>query len=185
MDLTKEQQELLATQFPAEVEKTAQEQVKIAMELYNEGFSKLASEVADSIDAAKKEDEDKKDKKPLSEEQEKEAFDRAAFIARGYVDGLVKEGSERHANEVHYFNDAIVEKLAAAGMDAGKVKSFLESAGKKLKGQAHFAANDLKSVAKNGMSGQGAAAAGRTAARGAVLGAAGYGASKMIGSKEK
>lgn len=183
MELTKEQQALLDTQFPAEIEKEAQEQVKVAMEFYQEGFSKIAAETADAMDAEKK--EEKKDKKPLSEEQEKEAFDRAAFISRGYIDGLIKEGSVRHGNEAHYFEDAIVEKLAASGMDAGKVRSFLETAGKKLKGQAHFAANDLKSVAKNGLSGQGAAAAGRTAARGAILGAAGYGASKMVGSKDK
>lgn len=184
MELSKEQQALLATNFPPEMEKEAAEQVKIAMAFYDEGFSKIASDTADAMDSAEK--EGKKEKKELSEEQEKEAFDRAALISRGYVDGLVKEGSDRHGNEMHYFKDAIIEKLAAKGMDAGKVKSFLESAGKKLKGQMHFAKNDLKTVASKAVSAQDKLpAAGRTAARAGVLGAAGYGASKLVGSKEK
>lgn len=110
MRLTAEQKALLETQFPAELEKEAAAEVAKIQELYSVGFEKMAAEAAEAMD--KSEEEEEEEKKELSKEQEKEASARAAFIARGYIDGLKKEGSERHGDELHYLYPALEEKLA-------------------------------------------------------------------------
>ncbi|NDC22581.1 MAG: hypothetical protein EBZ49_00400 [Proteobacteria bacterium] len=113
--LSAEDQALLDTQFPAELEKEAAAELQQAQELYSIGFEKLAVEAADTLDklAEEKEEEEEKEEKPeLSEEHKKEAAARASFIARAYCDGLMKLGQERHGNELHYFIPAIDEKIA-------------------------------------------------------------------------
>jgi hypothetical protein len=125
MKLTAEQKALLETQFPAKLEKEAAAEVAKIQELYSVGFEKMAAEAAESMDK-EEEEEEEEDKKDLSEEQEKEASARAAFIARGYIDGLMKQGSERHNDELHYLYPAIEEKLAA--MDMSKVRRALTGA---------------------------------------------------------
>ena len=129
-NLTAEQLELLNTEFPADMEKAAAAQAALISDLYSTGFTKIAAQAADEMDKEEKKEEEKEEKKELSEEHEKEASDRGAFIARGYIDGLMKEGSERHGDELHYLMPFIAEKLA---MDAGKVKAFLSNLGSKAK----------------------------------------------------
>jgi hypothetical protein len=130
MDLTKEQQALLDTQFPAEIEKQAAAEAAMAFELYEVGFEKMASEAAEKMDEEAKEEKKEEDKKELSEEQEKEAQSRAAFIARGFIDGLMEKGASQHGNAYHYLIPAISDKLAA---DPGKVSKFLADMGAKAK----------------------------------------------------
>lgn len=110
-DLTAEQKTLLGTKFPAELEKEAEQQVKISQEMYTTGFSKMAAEAADNMDEEEEESKSEADKK-LDEEQKKEASARGAFIARGYVDGLKKQGQDRHGDPLHYFYPSIIEKVA-------------------------------------------------------------------------
>ena len=50
MNLTKEQEALLNTEFPAELEKEAAEQVSTLNELYEMGFCKMAAAAADEMD---------------------------------------------------------------------------------------------------------------------------------------
>lgn len=149
-DLSAEDQALLNTEFPAELQKEAQAEVEKANDLYAVGFDKIASEMAD--DADKKEDEEKEEKKELSEEHKKEAAARGAFIARGVIDGLMKLGSERHGDELHYLYPAISEKLA---MDMKKVKELasaakakMQSAASKAKASAQAAGSKAKEKAK-------------------------------------
>lgn len=141
-NLTAEQNELLNTTFSPEMEKEAAAQAALISDLYSTGFSKIASAAADEMDKEKKEDKD--EPKELKEEHEKEASDRGAFIARGYIDGLIKEGSERHGDEMHYLVPFIAEKLA---MDTDKVKKFLSGAAEKAKGHAAAGAAKAKEVA--------------------------------------
>ena len=139
MSFTKEQENLMNTQFPTELEKEAAAEAEKVQELYSVGFSKFASETADTMDklaeesneeeSEESEEEEKKEK--LSEEHKKEASARAAFIARGYIDGLMKEGSERHGDELHYLYPAIYEKLAGSNIE--KVKNLAKQTPEKLR----------------------------------------------------
>lgn len=148
-DLSKEDQALLNTEFPEEIEKQAAAEVALAQDLYASGFAKLAAESADAMDKAEKEEEEEEEKKPenkLDEGEKKEAMTRGAFIAKGYIDGLKKLGSDRHQDENHYLYSFVAEKLAAAGMDAGRVASFLS----KMKSKAGAGASAAKGMASKG-----------------------------------
>lgn len=148
-DLSPKDQELLNTDFGDEIEKQAAEKVAMAQDLYAAGFQKLAAESADEMDEADKEEKKEEESKPekkLDEEEKKEASARGAFIAKGYIDGLKKLGSDRHGDENHYLYPFLAEKLANAGAAPGKVMSFLN----KLKAKG----GDMAGKAK-GMAGQG------------------------------
>lgn len=136
-DLSAEDQALLKTQFPAELEKEASEHVKIAQEMYSTGFSKFAAETAAELDklaeeAEKEEkehkehdDKEKEMMKKMTEEHKKEASARGAFIAQGFVDGLKKLGTDKYKDENAYLQPFINEKLASMGyvqkaVDLGK-----------------------------------------------------------------
>lgn len=112
--MTKE--ELMATDFGAEMEKQAAEKVAALQEAYAYGMSKLAKDVADAKDEEEKEDskedskEDKKEK--MDEESEKAAAELGAFIERGFFDGLRKEGMDRHGDEMHYVEPFLMSKIA-------------------------------------------------------------------------
>jgi len=150
-DLSRDDQALVQTQFPAELEKEAAEQVKVAQELYSTGFAKFASETADMLDklaeeAEKEEKEEGKEdehEKKLNEEQKKEAAARGQFIARGFIDGLKKLGSERYNDEMAYLYPFVNEKLAFMGKalsDMGtKAVGAVQSAGLK----AHMAGKHM------------------------------------------
>lgn len=148
-DLSAEDQALLNTDFPEEIEKQAAAEVALAQDLYASGFAKLASESADAMDKVAEEEEEEEKEKPenkLDEEEKKEAAARGAFIAQGYIDGLKKLGSDRHGDENHYIYPFIAEKLAAGGMEAGRVASFLS----KLKSSAGAGAGKAKAMAGKG-----------------------------------
>jgi hypothetical protein len=164
--LSKEDQALLNTKFPEELEKEASAEVGRANELYAVGFEKMASGAADELDksAEEEEEEEKKEKPELDEDHKKEAAARGAFIARGYVDGLKKLGQERHQDELHYFYPALEEKL---GMDAGKLKGAFSSFAAKAK--------DLASKAKAG--------AGKAVEKGKAMHQASMAHVKSVGDK--
>lgn len=201
-DLSKEDQALLNTEFPAELEKEAQAEIEKANELYDVGFSKIASEIAD--DADKKEDEEKEEKKELSEEHKKEAAARGAFIARGVIDGLMEKGASRHGDEFHYLYDAVEEKLAALAdlkkIPARAYHNFKENirkatTGEKYKNLGERMSNvshrapagskerkSLESLAKkNKLSGkERAMEGGKAVAKGGAIGALTYGAHRAM-----
>lgn len=150
--LSAEQQELLDTQFPAEMEKEAAAQAALISDLYSTGFSKLASAACDEMDEKEKEEEkEEHHKKPLEEKHEKEASDRGAFIARGYIDGLMKEGSERHDDELHYLYPFIAEKLAVSTKDVKKMYHKAVKAGKKGLESAKKTVSEGAEKAKEGV----------------------------------
>ena len=187
MKLSREEQALLETQFPAEIEKQAAAEVNAAVDLYSMGFEKMAAQAADVFDAPV-EEEVETEKIAFDEEMEKAAQERAAFIARGYIDGLIKEGSERHGDELHYLYPFIAEKLA---VDAKAFTSFMKNMKNKAVGRSKQLASDVKKVVKGTdrhgnklEAGARAKAALRPAGAAAGLGLAGYGASKMVGGKE-
>jgi len=119
-ELSKEDQALVAMDFGADLEKQAAAEVTEAREMYSLGHDKLAAETADSLDKlasemAEAEEEEKKHKKhKLEEEEEKKASAAAAFIERGFYDGLKKLGSERKGNENYYVDFFVNEKKASA-----------------------------------------------------------------------
>lgn len=207
-ELTKEDQELLKTEFPAELEKQAADQVAQMHELYDVGFTKMAADTATELDklAEESEKEEKEEEseahKKLDEEHKKEAAARGAFIARGYVDGLLEKGAELHEDPLHYFYPALSEKLGfdltekLAGMKdfgakalhkfrsgASKAKEAVKSHHGKMK--AEFAKATTKGAPKGERAKAGAKALGRAAASGAVGGAFGYGAYKGVKSMSK
>lgn len=147
-ELSVEDQKLLNTEFDADLEKEAAAEVAMTQELYDTGFSKLAAATADELDKVAEEGEEGKDEKEEDEDEaeekedegeKKEASARAAFTARGYIDGLMKEGSERHGDELFYLMPAIYEKLAAKG---GKgLAASATAAWKKTKAMARMAKN--------------------------------------------
>lgn len=118
--LSADDQALLQTQFPAELEKEAAAEISLAQECYSTGFSKFASETAQALEklaeeaekGETEEEEEKEHEKKLDEEQKKEAAARGAFIARGYIDGLKKLGSENYQDEMAYLYPFIQEKMA-------------------------------------------------------------------------
>lgn len=149
-ELSKEDQDLLNTDL-GDFDKYAQEEVALAQEMYQTGFEKLASETADYIDEMyemqKKAEEDKEEEKE-DEEQEKKASDLSAFIERGYFDGLVKEGTERHGDAMYYLYPFIEEKVAAKA-----AKGALSKLWETTKGKAKDAWGATKEKAKGGYEG--------------------------------
>jgi hypothetical protein len=151
-DLSAADQKLVNTDFGS-LEKVANDQVAQAQEMYEIGFSKLASQIADQLDAeaeaaAVKVAEDL----ALDPESEKLAASLGAFIERGQYDGLRKLGSDRHGNEWHYLLPFVEEKVAAAGGMAAlknfgsKLQSYAAQAGAKAKGYAGQAGAKAKEV---------------------------------------
>jgi len=140
-DLSAADQKLLNTDF-GDLEKVAADQVAQAQEMYEIGFSKLASQIADQLDAEAAEAEKVAEDNTLDPESEKLAASLAAFIERGQFDGLRKLGSDRHGNEWHYFLPFVEEKVAAAGGMA-----YLKNFGNKLKGYAGTAGSKAKDYA--------------------------------------
>lgn len=178
-DLTPEQQQLLATDFPEDMEKAAMDKVAMCSDMYQTGMNKLAEEAAKEMDDAEKKD---KPEEKLDEGEKKEAAARGAFIARGFIDGLKKLGSERHKDELHYLYPFVAEKVAMKmpNMDIGKVMSYIKgkakggasaagAAASKGKEQAMAAANKAKEHMKahkgKYLAGAGGAAAGVAAGR--------------------
>jgi hypothetical protein len=150
-DLSQEDQKLVNTDL-GEFEKHAAADMAIADEMYTVGFTKLASETADYLDnmfAMQKEaSEAPAEDNKMDEASEKIAQDRAAFIERGYFDGLRKLGSDRHGDEMAYLYPFIQEKIAAGRWEsagkwiADKTKAVAEQAGK-AKGAVKAKAKDV------------------------------------------
>lgn len=191
-DLTAEQQELLTLDFGDETEKVAQEKVATVQEMYSQGHNKIAVEIADNFDAMVKqaeeeaEEEEKEDKENKAQEEAASDGEKTAaasfgntadelgrFIERGTFDGLVKLGSDRHGDGLHYLLPFMEEQVAAAGAEAAlqkfaskmdAVKGWLGTAGEKAKGLGSKA-SEAAAAAK---------AKGGEAARGAGWGAKGY-----------
>lgn len=176
MELTKEQQDLLNTEFPADIEKAAAEEVNAALDLYTMGFDKMAAQAAETFDASEGE-ELETEKVAFDDEMEKAASERAAFIARGYIDGLIKEGSERHGDELHYLYPFIAEKLAMSAADlkamfgkgvsaakdlGAKGVSKVKEVAPKAMAKTKDAAKDLAEGAKQAVTGKVTGKHGRT-----------------------
>jgi len=181
-ELSQADQQLVSTQFPEDLEKQAAAEVEFAQELYSVGFDKFASQSAEELEKwaegemappfAKKEEgeeppakeekeEDKEEKKEekkeeLSKEEAKEASDRAAMIARGYIDGVMKLGQDNHGDPLMYLYPALREKIASrSGARAvGKIEAFLRS---KIHG-AGLKASKTKAKAQTAMRAAGAKA---------------------------
>jgi len=142
MELTKEDQALLNTQFDPETEKLAAAQAAQIQEAYQYGFAKIAKEVADEKDEdEKKEKEEPKKDEKMDDESEKAAAELGAFIERGFFDGLRKLGSERHQDEGYYlapFINGKIEEIKEAGaMDFARkavtaVKDYTTQAGRQV-----------------------------------------------------
>jgi hypothetical protein len=140
-ELSQEDQMLVQTQFPEELEKSASAEISLAQELYTAGFSKFASATAEALEKLAEEgkesdeEEEKEHEKKLDEDQKKEASARGAFIARGYIDGLKKLGSDNYGDEMAYLYPFIQEKMAGLealkGM-AGKAVKGTEALGSKI-----------------------------------------------------
>lgn len=139
MEMTQEQKDIVNTKFPEEIEKEAQAEVAEMKECYGAGV-KLAQSFAEEFDTLVKqaEEEEKKEEgkeeeapeKKLDEEQKKEAAAKGAFIARGYINELLKLGKDKHGDELYYVGSAVQEKLAAMGKEAlaEKVMPWLRKA---------------------------------------------------------
>lgn len=132
-DLSPEDQNLLNTEFPAELEKQAADEVQMANELYALGFEKMAEAAAEEVEK-EEEEEKKKPENKLSEEHKKEAAVRGAFIAQGFIDGLMEKGASVHGDPLHYLYPAIEEVLVKEGAPKKEALSFLQSISKKMKG---------------------------------------------------
>ena len=134
------------------------EQVKKASasfeDLFSVGFDKMAAASADELDKLAEgnedededEDEEKEDKAPMKEEHKKEATARGAILARSYVEGLMKQGSARHGDPLHYLYDAIEADLVKQGAAKKDAKSFVEG----LKEKAKKAYKTVKNTASKG-----------------------------------
>lgn len=130
-DLSRADQQLLNSDLGG-FDKEAGEKVALAQEMYSHGFDKLASETADYLDSVF-EKQASQEAIDLDPESEKVASDLAAFIERGYFDGLCKEGMDRHGDEGFYIREFIQEKIAETGaMMALKQASLKETAIKDL-----------------------------------------------------
>ena len=121
-ELSQEDQKVLETKLDPALEKEAADNMAIAKQMYNHGFSELAVNTADGLDKAaedKGDDDDKGkmkyDEKEKEEEAEKKAAAMAAFVERGFFDGLQKLGQDRHKDPNHYLRPFVEEKIAAAG----------------------------------------------------------------------
>ena len=167
-DLGPEDQELLNTNFGETLEKEAAEQAGQINQLYAGGaelaeqdadvMEKMAAEGKDGDkDGKEGDDEKKKASEKLDEGQKKEACARGAFIARGYIENLMKLGSERYDDELTYLYPYLEEKvagirdLASKAVGAGKkfakgVKSDFTTATKGTKKAPWAEALGKKSV---------------------------------------
>lgn len=163
--LSVEDQELLNTDFGAEIEKAAAAEAAVIQEMYNTGFNKLAADTADYLDklaeeAKKEEDEEdeeeeKGEKKEASAEEvefEKLAQELASFIERGYFDGLRKLGSERHDNEWHYLAPFVGEKIALV-KEANKMVEGIKRMGSRAAAFAKEHPNAATALAGLGVTG--------------------------------
>lgn len=117
-DLSPADQQLLRTDF-GDLDKVASEQVAQAADCYNQGFHKLAAEIADAQDEADEMDKQAAENPPadLSPEAEKVAAELGAITEKGAYDGLMKLGSDRHGDPMHYFWPMIEQKIAQAGAE--------------------------------------------------------------------
>ena len=116
-ELSTEDQNLLGTEFPAELEKEAASEVAIFAEMYDTGFEKIAVQIADSMDAAA---QAAAAEVTLSKEAEERAQELAIPTERGTFDGLRKLGQERHGDEWFYIHPLVMEKEAGMKERAGK-----------------------------------------------------------------
>lgn len=140
-ELSPEDQKLLQTDL-GEFDKLAQEEVATAQELYTVGFEKLASETADFLDEMyamnKKAEEEEKEEEEKDEEHEKKASEYASFIERGYFDGLMEKGAERHDDPMFYLYPFLEEKIAAKASEGAisklwkGIKGYHSRAGKQV-----------------------------------------------------
>lgn len=171
-ELSKEDQLLVQTTFPEGLEKEASAEITMAQELYSAGFSKFASETAEALEKLAKEEKDEEEEeheheKKLDEGQKKEASARGAFIAKGYIDGLMKLGKDNYQDEYAYLYPFIEEKIAGLAEMGTKVVGAVQGAGLK----AHLAGKSMggmtgkalarvgKAVVENPKSAMGVAAA--------------------------
>jgi hypothetical protein len=148
-ELSQADQELLNVEFSPEIEKLAAQNAADISELQEIGFVKMAAEAADEMDK-EEEEEKKEEKKELDEEHKKEASVKGAILADSYVEGLMKLGSDRHGDELHYLYPAIEEKLVKEGADpaaAGKFVSFLKNMGAKASAGGKAVADKAKAGA--------------------------------------
>jgi len=124
-DLSPENQALVNTDF-GPLDKVAEEQVKIASEMYSSG-AEMAQATADQVDklAAEKEEEEE-EKEEMGEAEKKASEDYGIIIAEGFTDKLASLGEERYGDADHYFIPFMEEKVAAAGARAA-VKKFWEA----------------------------------------------------------
>jgi len=132
-DLSPENQALVNTDF-GPLDKVAEEQVKIASEMYSSG-AEMAQATADQVDklAAEKEEEEeeKEEKEEMGEAEKKASEDYGIIIAEGFTDKLASLGEERYGDADHYFIPFMEEKVAAAGARAA-VKKFWEATKKRV-----------------------------------------------------
>lgn len=201
-ELSQEDQMLVQTQFPEELEKSASAEISLAQELYTAGFSKFASATAEALEKLAEEgkesdeEEEKEHEKKLDEDQKKEASARGAFIARGYIDGLKKLGSDNYGDEMAYLYPFIQEKMA--GLEA--LKGMAGKAGKSVVGYGKDIAEHARRAATGTVAPKGAKAnlimrplagkerameAGKAAIKAGVPIAAGVGAAKAIGGRKE
>lgn len=197
-DLSKSDLELLNTDF-GDYEKIAEEQVKVAGELYIAG-EEMATAAADQMDKlAENEKEEEGEEEEEGDDGEKKASeDYGNIIAEGFIAKLAALGEERYGDPVHYFMPMVEEKVAAAGasMALGKffkaVKGKAGNVGKYLKTQSKSVGKDLKSAVtgKNARGGElsakerlirGARGGGKALGAAGVVGGAGYLGSKAMG----
>lgn len=153
-ELSAADQQLLNTDL-GEIEKVAAERVAIADEMYAVGFSKLASETADELDAliAMEKDAEEAEDLQLDDATEKLAYDLSAFIERGFFDGLCKLGSERHGDEMAYLYPFLEEKIAAKAAKGvlDRVGKFIKAKGKAVAEGAKDAGKYVKEKAEEGV----------------------------------
>jgi hypothetical protein len=147
-DLSAEDQKLLSTDL-GDFEKEAAAEVALAQDMYETGFSKLATETADYLDSllekvAEEKEDDKED--DADEETKKTASDLGAFIERGFFDGLCKLGQERHNDETYYLVPYLEEKVAenARFKAVGEFMKRMGGKAKEIPGKAKDFGNKAK-----------------------------------------
>jgi hypothetical protein len=119
--LSLEDQRLLATDF-GDLDKVAEEQVKVASEMYTAG-AEMALATADQMDKLAAESEKEEEMEDEEDEGEKKAAaDYGNIITEGFIDKLAALGEERYGNADHYFIPFMEEKVAAAAASAGLAK---------------------------------------------------------------
>ena len=135
-DLSQYDQELLNTDL-GEFEKEATEKLAEANEVYAYG-QQQAHAIADEMDyamakhAEEEEEGEEEEEEEMDEESEKKAAELGAFIERGLFDELIKLGSERHGDPLHYYYPYMEEKVAQIGAEE-KLAAWYHELGKKVK----------------------------------------------------